>query len=199
MAISWKNTVAPLNVPVWPNQWRPEWLAHLALQHQLIVALDSKLTDRVLAQVNKANTEQGGLLLGRLWRGESHPSDAARLVEICLEVPAVSADSSALSLKMDAVVWESARLLCDQALLQGQPISQSQGTSPLRVVGWYHSHPNLSAFFSQTDRQTQANFFANSFSVGWVIDPFNTRRDGSLDEAFFVGPQSEAIRVFRQP
>ena len=191
MAISWKNSVVPLNVPVWPNPWQPEWLLQQAQNHLPIIALENNLTDRVLAHLGNADTEQGGLLLGKLWRNESQLSNAVTLVEICREVPAVSADSSALSLKMDAIVWETARLLCANAT--------PETLSPLRVVGWYHSHPNLGAFFSQTDRQTQANFFANAFSVGWVIDPFNTRRDGSLDEAFFIGAQSQAINVFRLP
>ncbi len=39
------------------------------------------------------------------------------------------------------------------------------------VVGWYHSHPNLGAFFSGTDRATQRAFFNRPYSVGLVVDP----------------------------
>jgi proteasome lid subunit RPN8/RPN11 len=56
------------------------------------------------------------------------------------------------------------------------------------VVGWYHSHPNLGAFFSGTDRGTQRAFFNHSYSVGWVIDPFRDERK------LFVGRDSEEYR-----
>ena len=62
-----------------------------------------------------------------------------------------------------------------------------QALRPLElIVGWYHSHPGLGAFFSATDRRTQAAFFPHPYSVGWVIDP---ELD---DEAFFVGQESGA-------
>ena len=189
MIISWKNTVAALDVPIWPNARQPEWLLQQAQNHQPTVVLASSLTSRVLDHFGDAQVEKGGLLLGRLWRDESSKPGTVDLVEICQEVPALAADSSALSLKMDTLVWEAARLICVQ--------TNDQSTSPLRVVGWYHSHPNLGAFFSQTDRQTQANFFSNTFSIGWVIDPFNTHRDGSLDEAFFIGALSSPTNAFR--
>ena len=49
------------------------------------------------------------------------------------------------------------------------------GTNGEMVVGWYHSHPNLGAFFSGTDRRTQQAFLGNAFSIGWVIDPVRNR------------------------
>ena len=189
MPISWKNISTILDVPIWPSEWRSEWLLQNMQSHQPTVVLDRTLTGRVLAHLSDAQIEQGGLLLGRLWRNESHDPGTVGLVQICHEVPAIAADSSALSLKMDASVWEAARMLCAQ--------TQAHIASPLRVVGWYHSHPNLTAFFSATDRRTQADFFLNNFSVGWVIDPLKLRSDGSLDEAFFIGPQSLATNVFR--
>lgn len=187
MAISWKNTSVSLDIPVWPATWQPEWALQQVQNNQPIVALNSDVTPQILAHLSQAHTERGGLLLGRIWRSELHSTALVGLVEICQPVPAPAADSSALSLTMDASVWEASRLIC------------AQSPTPLRVVGWYHSHPNLTAFFSHTDRQTQAAFFSNAFSVGWVIDPFNTDRDGSLNEAFFIGPQSLPINVFRMP
>jgi proteasome lid subunit RPN8/RPN11 len=57
----------------------------------------------------------------------------------------------------------------------------------IQVVGWYHSHPNIGAFFSGTDRKTQRAFFNHPYSVGLVIDPV---RD---DSAWFVGENSEEL------
>jgi proteasome lid subunit RPN8/RPN11 len=55
------------------------------------------------------------------------------------------------------------------------------------VVGWYHSHPNLGAFFSGTDRRTQRHFFNRPYSVGLVIDPVRG------EEAWFVGPEATPL------
>jgi proteasome lid subunit RPN8/RPN11 len=55
------------------------------------------------------------------------------------------------------------------------------------VVGWYSSHPHLGAFFSETDRTTQHNFFRNAFSLGLVIDPVRN------ELCAFVGPDSTPI------
>ena len=57
------------------------------------------------------------------------------------------------------------------------------------VIGWYHSHPNLSAFFSSTDRYTQRNFFNNDYSVGLVIDPVRN------EEKLFLGRDSEELNL----
>ena len=55
------------------------------------------------------------------------------------------------------------------------------------VVGWFHSHPGIGAFFSATDRRTQAGFFHHPFSLGWVIDP--QRRE----QAWFAGADADPI------
>jgi hypothetical protein len=55
------------------------------------------------------------------------------------------------------------------------------------VVGWYHSHPNLGAFFSGTDRKTQRSFFSQRYSLGLVADPVRS------EEAWFVGPDATAL------
>jgi proteasome lid subunit RPN8/RPN11 len=73
---------------------------------------------------------------------------------------------------MQSGVWDAARA----ALRPGE-----------QVVGWYHSHPGIGAFFSGADRRTQAGFFNRPFSVGWVIDPARG------EHAWFVGPESRGI------
>ncbi|MFW9882199.1 MAG: Mov34/MPN/PAD-1 family protein [Candidatus Thorarchaeota archaeon] len=41
----------------------------------------------------------------------------------------------------------------------------------LRIVGWWHSHPNFGCFLSRTDLQTQEYFFPEYYQVALVIDP----------------------------
>jgi len=80
-----------------------------------------------------------------------------------------------VSLAMGTEIWDRARDLMARA-----------GSM---VVGWYHSHPNLGAFFSGTDRATQRAFFNRPYSVGLVVDPVRG------EEAWFVGPASTPLRI----
>jgi len=123
--------------------------------------------EAVLLHLQGSRTEQGGLLLGEVFVDDRTLSIAdTRAVMITRSVPALDFASSAISLRMESGVWERARLALAPREL---------------IVGWYHSHPGLGAFFSPTDRRTQAAFFPHPYSVGWVIDPM----DGG--EAFFMG------------
>jgi len=115
--------------------------------------------------------ERGGLLLGTaLYRDAT--GDALAAVHVRAAVAALDDAASALSLQMNTAVWDAARA----ELAAGEV-----------VVGWFHSHPGLGAFFSGTDRRTQAGFFAQPFSLGWVIDP--QRRE----QAWFAGADSSAV------
>jgi proteasome lid subunit RPN8/RPN11 len=58
-------------------------------------------------------------------------------------------------------------------------------------LGWYHSHPNLGAFFSSTDRYTQKHFFNNDYSLGLVIDPIRN------EEKYFLNKNSIEIDLRR--
>ena len=122
--------------------------------------------------------ECGGLLLGEVFADGDDPA-RSRAVLVTQAVAAEEFASTAISLRMSSDVWERAR---------GR-------LGPLElVVGWYHSHPGLGAFFSDTDRRTQRAFFAQAYSVGWVVDPLGG------EAAWFVGPgSSPPARVVREP
>lgn len=115
--------------------------------------------------------ERGGLLLGEPL--VNAPVDAAPAIAfVRAAVPGLDNDATGYSLRLNTAVWDAAR----DALAPSEI-----------VVGWFHSHPDIGAFFSATDRRTQAGFFHHPFSVGWVIDP--VRRE----QAWFVGPHSQAV------
>jgi proteasome lid subunit RPN8/RPN11 len=138
----------------------------------LLVIVTDGVREEVLRHLRGSQDEQGGLLLGEVFAsGESMSVAESRAVLVSQEIPALDFSSSGISLRMESGVWERARL--------------ALGPHEL-IVGWYHSHPGLGAFFSATDRRTQAAFFPHPYSVGWVIDP---ELD---DEAFFVGQESAA-------
>jgi proteasome lid subunit RPN8/RPN11 len=111
----------------------------------------------LVEHITASDTEQGGLLLGRACLADrAGPEDDPLLLLVTHSIPSWESVSSAVSLRMGSDVWCRAAAYLDEGRL---------------VVGWYHSHPNLGAFFSGTDRSTQRAFFNQPYSLGWVIDP----------------------------
>lgn len=127
--------------------------------------------EAVLSHVRSDRKEVGGLLLGRVYQantGGHNPTDT--LIFLTHSVPSADYRNSPVSLEMGTEIWCRAN----------EHISARN-----IVVGWYHSHPNLGAFFSGTDRRTQRAFFNHHYSLGWVIDPF---RD---EQKVFYGAESK--------
>jgi Prokaryotic homologs of the JAB domain len=184
----WRDTSKAWHLNPWPHPWpiaQPGFNNYLTTQgEQPAVLITSNARAKAYEHLGSATIEQGGLLVGRLWALPAGTQPSAPLPDhyaaiICVEhiVPSLVSDGTAFSLRMSAQVWSQANEL-------------THTDSSLCVVGWYHSHPNLGAFFSSTDRDTQAAFFSHGYSVGWVIDPTDE------DEALFIGAHSLAIRYF---
>jgi proteasome lid subunit RPN8/RPN11 len=145
---------------------------HPAADDGLLVIVAGDVRAAVMQHLQGSDDEQGGLLLGEVFTNDGDRGGAAsRAVILSQAIPAVEFESSGISLRMETGVWERARLAL-------RPVEM--------IVGWYHSHPGLGAFFSATDVRTQAAFFPHPYSVGWVIDPLRG------EEAFFVGQYSAA-------
>ena len=132
----------------------------------LVVIVTDVVRNAVRAHLGSSEEERGGLLVGEVFAEDPGTVSTSVAVLVSGAVPALEFSSSGISLRMESGVWERARHLRRPGEV---------------VVGWYHSHPGLGAFFSATDRRTQAAFFANPYSVGWVVDPLLE------EEAFFVG------------
>lgn len=143
-------------------------LRGIAPQSGLLVAVSSAAAETVAIHLASHRDEQGGLLLGAVY-AEGDDVAGSRVVRITQAVPSQDFASTGVSLRMESGVWEEAR--------------QRLGVQEI-IVGWYHSHPGLGAFFSHTDRRTQRDFFAHAYSVGWVVDPLRG------ESAWFVGPES---------
>ncbi len=146
--------------------------------------------------------EQGGLLIGRITRlSEQTAVEQFDCIEVVASCAAPDATGTALSLRMESTVWQAANELCAQLnTKQADEETKLLGAiagkvDQYRVIGWYHSHPNLGAFFSATDRQTQAAFFNHDYSLGWVIDPVRSTSAEQLEQAWFGGPQSTEVSV----
>ena len=141
------------------------------LVHGVRVYAVTACTDAVLSHVRSGRKEVGGLLLGRVYQGSGQGHNSTdMLIHLTKAVPSIDYFSSAVSLEMGTEVW----------CRVNEDISEGN-----IVVGWYHSHPNLGAFFSGTDRRTQRAFFNHHYSLGWVIDPF---RD---EQKVYCGAESQ--------
>jgi proteasome lid subunit RPN8/RPN11 len=136
----------------------------------LLIGVDGAVEEAVLQHLAAHQDERGGLLLGAVYAEECAIA-GSRVVHVTQAVPAADCFGTGVSLRMSSGVWEAARGRLRPAEL---------------VVGWYHSHPDLGAFFSWTDRQTQRAFFPHAYSLGWVVDPL--RRESQ----WFVGTDCAA-------
>ena len=124
-----------------------------------------------------AFVEMGGLLIGAVHSLDGGNSGFVVSVEDFARGDEF--DGTSVSLRLDTGVWETARM---------------RSGGELSVIGWYHSHPNLGAFFSGTDRRTQAAFLGEPHCLGLVVDP--VRRQ----EKWFLGANStplERVQVLR--
>lgn len=97
------------------------------------------------------DNELGGLLYGRVFAGAA----GGHWTEVLEACPAQDTHSSPASVEFTAATWASLGPQDDE----------------LTIVGWYHSHPGLGVFLSETDQRTQRSFFRQPWQVGVVIDP----------------------------
>ncbi len=127
--------------------------------------------DKIIKHLKPHKVEMGGLIIGKI-----HEDQSLDKTIVLLEDIVVSNDhkSTSVSLEMGAGIWSEAN---------------SNKNNDQAVVGWYHSHPNLGAFFSGTDVKNQKANFNSAFHFGLVIDPF---RD---EYAIFRGAESKPINL----
>jgi proteasome lid subunit RPN8/RPN11 len=173
VSIQWTDTSEAAFFPI------ANWAYDLALASTNLphVAITKDAAAQMNAHLIQSSLEQGGLLLGRVFRSHDQlASDQFDSIVITQAVAATAATGTEFSLRMEAQVWQAANSLCLQL------------GEHTKVVGWYHSHPGLGAFFSSTDCQTQAAFFNHAYSVGIVIDPTTEQLAG------FIGAKSQPIQ-----
>jgi len=125
----------------------------------------------VMAHVRSDKKEVGGLFLGRVWQNiPAALNSTGPLVFLLDAVPSEEYRNSSVALEMGTEIWRRIN---------------ERVSDDLIVIGWYHSHPHLGAYFSEIDRRTQRAFFNNSYSIGWVIDPFRH------EEKVYVGKDAQ--------
>jgi proteasome lid subunit RPN8/RPN11 len=143
-----------------------------AQQRGLAIVVDPACRRRIQSHLETERTELGGLLLGFAFTDPLQRPDQF-LVSIHDCVPSRTFSTSRVSLSMDSTIWNETH--------------GRVGPDLGMVVGWYHSHPDLGAFFSSTDRATQRAFFRQPYSLGLVIDPVRG------EEAWYVGAEAREV------
>jgi proteasome lid subunit RPN8/RPN11 len=134
------------------------------------VVANKGVLDAIFDHLTERPVEMGGLLIGSVYNLAD--DDRKFVIAVSDHARSVEYEGTGVSLRMDTPVWENARL-------------KAHGNCT--VIGWYHSHPNLGAFFSGTDRRTQRAFFNHPHCVGLVIDPIRK------EEKWFLGAESEEL------
>jgi proteasome lid subunit RPN8/RPN11 len=138
------------------------------------IVIEKSCKTKIYNHLKSSNMELGGLLVGYVYYPfyENNEFKKPTVIKVCQSIPCSSCINSGVSLKMDSALWNTVGLKISDKNI---------------VVGWYHSHPNLGAFFSGTDRKTQSHFFYHNYSIGLVVDHI---RD---EERWFVGGKSIEI------
>lgn len=134
-----------------------------------VIAL-RRVLEAIWLHLSEHRVEMGGLLIGNVHDLDDNGGRFVVSVEDFARAKLF--DGTNVSLRMGTAVWEDAR----ERLREGRS-----------VIGWYHSHPDLGAFFSGTDRHTQSAFFNQPHCLGLVVDP--VRRE----ERWFIGQHSEQL------
>lgn len=118
--------------------------------------------------------EHVGVLYGTVGRDQEQT-----FLHITHSFIASGTKGSKVDVTLDADAWRE---------IHGQV--QASGLDPaVHMVGWWHTHPNLGAFFSGTDRSTQAAAFQKPWNVGVVIDPVR------IELAIFSGAESSEVKT----
>jgi len=58
-----------------------------------------------------------------------------------------------------------------------QRLKKIKKNKNLRIIGWWHSHPDFGCFLSSADLLTQKHFFHKSYQVAMVVDPVRNEYD----------------------
>ncbi|MBI4329846.1 MAG: Mov34/MPN/PAD-1 family protein [Chloroflexi bacterium] len=126
------------------------------VRHPTVLIAQSSMQD-LDRHAKSASEEIGGLLAGAAYSLPYKVTHGYGFLTFITEViPGGECQSTPVSLKMGTDIWDRAQCHMDNGKL---------------IVGWYHSHPGIGAFFSATDRSTQRAFFNSPYSLGLVIDP----------------------------
>lgn len=132
------------------------WLAGMADDREPCYLWSPAARRAMDRHARSSREEVAGLLCGRVWTDDHHRV----LVAIDHAIPATEhVETSGVHVSFRAEAWDS--LSSSISALEGGVL----------LVGWFHTHPGLGAFFSGTDLRTQRGAFREPWQLGLVMDP----------------------------
>ena len=176
--MNWSNVDPDIEVPsVSHLLMATDWIdaIHLICQsvRRPLVAITCSCRDSLYAHCRSSPKEIGGLLIGRAFYLPYGVTHGYGFVTCIMDsVPSMEFKNSPVSLTMETEIWGR--------------VGDYFGKGKM-VIGWYHTHPHLGAFFSSVDRSTQAKCFNSPYCLGVVIDP------STGEIRCYCGPNSDEI------
>jgi proteasome lid subunit RPN8/RPN11 len=179
--------IAPTNVsqpepasrPVEDSQRWDSPYDHEKLEPVVSVFMTRPAYIRVCVHACSASIEVGGALVGE-WCAD--PESGEQFVVIKHVLPARFTRQGAvyLTFTQDSIVD-----------LHDQIEKRFPGE---RIVGWYHTHPQMGVFLSHYDTWLHSHFFPEPWQVALVVEPFSSiagffirQTDGGLDPTRYFG------------
>jgi len=177
--LTWKNlesdlVIADISAFMDQHHWLEALLFVYDSFEESVVYVTQNCYEQIIAHLGSdSRNELGGLLLGEIYRYPYNVEHNYPFLSIITDsIPSFDFRNTSVSLQMGTELWNRAQEFINKGKI---------------VIGWYHSHPNLGAFFSHTDRATQKAFFNNPYSIGVVIDPVR------FEVKSFIGPEAEEL------
>jgi proteasome lid subunit RPN8/RPN11 len=157
------------------NQLTLNEILKIITSYDPIIIFPTYIYEKILTHLkSNLTTELGGILTGNFFVDDN---DKIKIIKIENSIESKNYSSTGVSLSMNSDIWND--------------VNNITKKNNSIVIGWYHSHPNLGAFFSSTDRYTQKHFFNNDYSLGLVIDPIRN------EEKYFLNKNSIEIDLRR--
>ena len=106
--------------------------------------------------------EQGGILIGNVYRDRESRAICGVVQHV---IPSVRA-GNATYIQFSHEDWT---LMYKE--FEERFSTSSRGAQPLRIIGWYHTHPNMPVRMSAIDKQTHAGFFGGDHQFSVIFNP----------------------------
>lgn len=150
--------------------------AHLAVR----VEVEEPALRMACAHALSSRNEVAGLLLGR---PPAREADGRFLVRVSDYIVGQAVRATPYGVTLTADTWALAHRTKDERYPSGE----------MMIIGWSHSHPDLSVFYSDYDRFLHCSFFPQPYHIGLVIDPVRRQSD------FFVYSTALELVAYRYP
>jgi proteasome lid subunit RPN8/RPN11 len=158
----------------WNSPYDNEWLEPV-----VSVFLTRPAYIRVCVHACSASIEVGGALIGE-WCVDRETGEQFVIVKHVLPARHTRQGAVYLTFTQDSLVD-----------LHDQIEKRFPGE---RIVGWYHTHPQMGVFLSHYDTWLHSHFFPEPWQVALVVEPFSSiagffirQTDGNLDPTRYFG------------